>query len=414
MKFIDTKCPNCGGQIKLIPGNVMGKCENCGAELAISTDVTDRITRSFDLISQKKYISAKRILDETITLDVKNGQIYLGLLMCDLGVPSPVMLSNAKVDYSNNPDYIRACQFLDLESKNDLQNLCLANKKNIKKVRNTSKNEYVASELVNEFNRLGQIDVNGEKVSIINVFTSMDFSKQSEEGIIEFYKFSKQRMERMKEIYHQLSSEEKNNIEFFNEGEFLNASNIYEQIKEIIISNGLDTDETLSNVETSDDEGYEYYEDDEEFEDDEEYEDDKNLTIKLRVEEIDQEISSLNYEIGGLGLFNGAKKKELKGKIGLLEKEKNNLLINFEIKKCESIIDEQKKLISNLESTMKIKVEDAKKNFDSTPFTAFGRRKELKQIYNNLLSRYNLLKKMAQDKINDYTRHIQLLRKRLY
>lgn len=139
MKFIDAKCPNCGGQVKLIPGNAMGKCENCGAELMVSTEIEDRITRSFHLISQKKYISAKRILDETITLDVKNGQIYLGLLMCDLEVASPVMLSNANVDYSSNPNYIRACQFLDSSSKNDLQNLCLANKSNIEKKKKSKK-----------------------------------------------------------------------------------------------------------------------------------------------------------------------------------------------------------------------------------------------------------------------------------
>ena len=446
MKFIDAKCPNCGGQVKLIPGNMMGKCENCGAELAVSTEVTDRITRSFDLISQKKYISAKRILDETIVLDVKNGQIYLGLLMCELEVPSPVMLSNAKVDYSSNPNYIRACQFLDSSSKNDLQNLCLTNKINIEKTKKISKNECVVSKLVNEFNRLSQIEVNGEKISIIGVFTSLDYSKQNEEKIISFYKFSKERMERMMEIYRQLSEEEKNNIEYFNEEEFLNAVNLYNQIKEIIISNGLDQEENCSNTEykeyendeeyeeDEDDEEYEDDEDDEEYEDDEddeEYEDDEddeddesdeedvnlkneNLAITSRIKEINQEISTLNYEIGGLGLFNGAKKKELKSKIALLEREKNNLSLNFEIKKCELEIEKQKNIIFNLESNLKVKVEEAKENLDSTPFTAFGRRKELKETYKRLLTEYNFSKKNAQERIDSLNKQIHTLRKRLY
>ena len=239
MKFVDAKCPNCGGEVKLAEGSKTGKCQNCGCELQVATEVEDRITRAFDLISQKKHLAAEKILNETALLDAKNGQVYFGLLLCDLGINSPELLTMAKFDYSNNPNYIRACQFLGEPSKRELEQCCAVNKANLVKTPTARVN----TPLMQEFAETNMIDDN---FTLIGLFVNLNFNKLPEEEIIVFYKYYGNRMQKLIELFDRMSVAEKNNIEFFDPDQMKKAVDIYMILKEIM-------DEYDANVADSED-----------------------------------------------------------------------------------------------------------------------------------------------------------------
>ena len=226
MKFVDAKCPNCGGEVKLAEGSKTGKCLSCGCELQVATEVEDRITRAFDLISQKKHLAAEKILNEALLLDAKNGQVYFGLLLCDLGISSPERLPMAKFEYSNKPNYIRACQFLDAQSKSELQQCCATNQVNLAK----PPEEKINTPLMQEFTQMNTLD----GITLIGLFINLDFSKLPEDEIIDFYHACGDRMQKLIELFDSMSVVEKNNLEFFDPDQMQKAVGIYTTLKEII------------------------------------------------------------------------------------------------------------------------------------------------------------------------------------
>ena len=120
MKFVDYKCPNCGCSIKFEKGNDTGYCEYCGSTLHVETETTDKLFRAFDLISENRFVAATNLLNEVLCVDAKNGQAYLGLLLCDTECTSPMDLANTKYKFANNLNYIRALDFLPSNQKNEL------------------------------------------------------------------------------------------------------------------------------------------------------------------------------------------------------------------------------------------------------------------------------------------------------
>ena len=151
MKFVDYKCPNCGGSVKFEKGNSTGYCENCGATLHVETETTDKLFRAFDLISVNRFVAATDLLNDVLNNDVKNGQAYLGLLLCDTECTSPMDLANTKYQFANNPNYIRALDFLPENQKNELVALCNQNQIN------NSASNVAPSEAMKELSRLNGI-----------------------------------------------------------------------------------------------------------------------------------------------------------------------------------------------------------------------------------------------------------------
>ena len=287
MKFVDAKCPNCKGSIKLFPDQKSGKCEYCGAELLIETELTSRIDRAHDLINQGLFLKAAEILNETLLLDSKNGELYFGLLLCDLEAKNPQQLAQAKFDYSSNQNYVKALQFLPSDSKNELLQLCLQNtlyqqqKQTAKQVNN------VKSPLVEEFERINVLpDSNG---SLTFAYVITDFSTFTDKMVLGFYLKTRDAMRRIIELNETLTAQEKSTMYAFDQVSVNKAIEIFLEIEQIIIEekNKGTFDDILKPEEPTqeddhkeDDYQEEEYEDDgydddyEEDDDDDDYEED--------------------------------------------------------------------------------------------------------------------------------------------
>ena len=229
MKFVDYKCPNCGGSVKFEKGDSSGYCENCSATLHVETETTDKLFRAFDLISTNRFVAATDLLNEVLNDDVKNGQAYLGLLLCDTECTTPVSLANTKYQFANNPNYIRALDFLSENQRNELVALCNQNQIN------NSTSNVAPNEAMKELTRLnGIIVANG--FTAVQIYFGTDFSTKDENVVIQIYHESKEHMEKMISLYRTLNDEEKKRLVNFNISEFEGAVDTYLQIKEIVSS----------------------------------------------------------------------------------------------------------------------------------------------------------------------------------
>ena len=275
MKFVDAKCPNCKGSIKLYPDQKSGKCEYCGAELLIETELTSRIDRAYDLINQGLFLKAAEILNETLLLDSKNGELYFGLLLCDLEAKNPQQLARAKFDYSSNPNYVKALQFLPNDSKNELLQLCLQNtlyqqqKQTAKQVNN------VKSPLVEEFERIN-VSPGSNSSSLTFAYVITDFSTFTDEMVLGFYLKTRDAMRRIIELNETLTAQEKSTMYAFDQVSVNKAIEIFLEIEQIIIEekNKGTFDHILKPEEpTQEDDGYDEDCEEEDCEE-EDYEDD--------------------------------------------------------------------------------------------------------------------------------------------
>lgn len=119
----------------------------------------------------------------------------------------------------------------------------------------------------------------------------------------------------------------------------------------------------------------------------------------------------LNYELGGLGLFAGSRKKEIKEK--LANNEKELVLLNADVD--IAVLEGKKALmlafLDDLEKNKKPLVDEAKAKFDATPITAFGRRKELKEEYRRLNDDYVFQKGDFEGKIKTYETELAKVKK---
>ena len=245
MKFVDYKCPNCGGSVKFEKGNSTGYCENCGATLHVETETTDKLFRAFDLISVNRFVTATDLLNDVLNNDVKNGQAYLGLLLCDTECTSPMDLANTKYQFANNPNYIRALDFLPENQKNELVALCNQNQIN------NSASNVAPSEAMKELSRLNGIVI-AKGFTAVQLYYGSDFSTKDENVVIQFYHETTEHMEKMISLYSTLSDEQKNQIANFNTTEFEGAVDTYLQIKEIISSLSQNDSNTVDSNNSSD------------------------------------------------------------------------------------------------------------------------------------------------------------------
>lgn len=239
MKFVDAKCPNCGGTVKLLPDGKSGKCENCGAELQIETEITDRLTRAFDLIFQQRFLAAEKCLNEVLNLDSKNGQAYLGLLLCDLSLRSPELLVQTKLDYSNSPNFIRACQFLDEQQKNDLLQCCAINQNNLIAAKNKQNQISYPTPLMEEFSECDRLESNGQTFSLIGSVASINFDELSDEQIVRLFTNIQDKMRKLIDINSRLSDEEKTHLKFYDAEKTADVINIFLEIEKALKESGL-------------------------------------------------------------------------------------------------------------------------------------------------------------------------------
>lgn len=229
MKFVDYKCPNCGGSVKFEKGNSTGFCENCGTTLHVETETTDKLFRAFDLISVNRFVAAADLLNDVLNNDVKNGQAYLGLLLCDTESTSPLDLATTKYAFINNPNYIRALDFLPENQRNELVALCNQNQKN------NSTSNVAPNEAMKELARLNGIII-AKGFTAVQLYYGSDFSTKDENVVIQFYHETTEHMEKMISLYGTLTDDQKKQIANFNVTEFEGAVDTYLQIKEIIAS----------------------------------------------------------------------------------------------------------------------------------------------------------------------------------
>ncbi len=142
MKLFKIECPNCGGKILVDDDKEKGVCVCCDSEFFFEDEVkklqkknADEIANlvdlSFDLIEQRKYISAEKIIDDGLKIYPYSGKLYLAKLMVDLSINDLEKLSNYGKDYSKNQNYKRAIKYLFDDERNKLLNYCELNKANI-------------------------------------------------------------------------------------------------------------------------------------------------------------------------------------------------------------------------------------------------------------------------------------------
>ena len=227
MKFVDYKCPNCGGSVKFEKGNSTGFCENCGATLQVETETTDKLFRAFDLISVNRFVTATELINEVLSVDVKNGQAYLGLLLCDTESTSPLHLATTKYSFINNPNYIRALDFLPENQRNELIALCNQNPAN------NNSSIVRPNEAMKELARLNGIII-AKGFTAVQLYYGSDFSTKDESVVIQFYHETTEHMEKMISLYNTLNDEQKKQITNFSITEFEGAVDTYLQIKEIV------------------------------------------------------------------------------------------------------------------------------------------------------------------------------------
>lgn len=229
MKFVDCKCPNCGSGFRLQKGDSIIVCESCESTLHIEPDTTDKLFRAFDLIEAHRYIAATNLLNEILNVDAKNGQVYLGLLLCDTECMSIKELASTRYSFENNHNYKRAIEFLPTDKRNELISLCYENQ-----AKNRAKN-IMPTENMLEFARLNEIKF-VDNYTPAQIYFSLDFSTIDESAVIDFYNKTTLHMEKMISLYNMLSIQERQGISNFIIDEFEIAVDVYLQIKKIIES----------------------------------------------------------------------------------------------------------------------------------------------------------------------------------
>ena len=101
-----------------------------------------------------------------------------------------------------------------------------------------------------------------------------------------------------------------------------------------------------------------------------------------RIEENRKRIVELQYERGGLGIFDGKRKKEIKNEIDSLYDENSAIYIKREIRKIEAKINGINEDIKAVNDKYLPIIETAEQELTKTAFTAFKRRIELKSTIN--------------------------------
>lgn len=401
MKYVEYKCPNCGGSIKYEKGMTIGTCENCGAMLSVEADITDKLFRAYDLINQKRFTGAKDLLNECVTEEVKNGQVYLGLLLCDTECATPSELATTKYKFANNPNYLRAVNFLFDEQKEELIKLCKENE-SLPVEQDVPVKPLVHTERMDEFLSLYYKKISKHGLTLVGLYNLTDFSAMTERQVIGFYQGTKSNMDEMISIYEQLSQDEKDGIGEVDRKEFSSAVGVFREIGKIIEAIPAETlaeilspaqntsveetrqddededyDDDLNEGEYDEVEGEDDGYDDDETEDDgydEKFNDDHSQNLAC----IEEEINAAESELGKLGLFNGGKRKELKSKLKNLYLQKDILLTKRDIALYENKLNDLKNELAKTEQGLMDDINVLKGKISALPFTAISKKREFK------------------------------------
>lgn len=234
MRFVDAKCPNCGGNVHLNSEKKIGICENCGSELSVATELTSRIARATDLLSQRNFIAAKKVLDEILLLDPNRREGYVGMLLCDLGIPAPRDLVNVGFDFSNNPNYLRALACSDERERNVLTTLCSMNQSRIKPPPTQSVVKTDLSPKAERFLKANTVKLKDSECTLIGLFLLADFETKDDKETLEIFKNYEPMMLEMIAAYHDLDDTEKGRIPFLDDREAKRAIALFEGMKKIV------------------------------------------------------------------------------------------------------------------------------------------------------------------------------------
>ena len=233
MNLESTRCPICGGNIEIEANLTIYECAFCGNKLNIkkeNKEIDNHLSIAFDMLSHRNYIGAKFKFNEIMGMDSQNGEVYLGLLMCSLCVPSKEKLNSAKSDYSNNPNYLKACELLDTEQSAKLKALCNENNEKLQNAKKT----FSPTDNMRLFKEANIVYINGKYYSVYSYFAGIDFDQMSEETIVSMYEVFKKNMGEAIRIFAKLSTEEINHLQYFNAQEWERGKQVFYAIKEAL------------------------------------------------------------------------------------------------------------------------------------------------------------------------------------
>ena len=104
-------------------------------------------------------------------------------------------------------------------------------------------------------------------------------------------------------------------------------------------------------------------------------------------------------------------RKEIKTRLNEIQNTLSNNTAKTDIASLTFELDHINAAMADLMANEKTRVDKAKAEFDATPFTAFGRRKELKQTYQTLNEQYLAKKTAYENQIKTLTTEINKIKK---
>ncbi len=135
--------------------------------------------------------------------------------------------------------------------------------------------------------------------------------------------------------------------------------------------------------------------------------------VKEAIDAIDDKISELSHEIARLGMFQMAKKKELKEQKKELEIQSHNMEIDLKISEKKKYIAENELELQEIERDEKPLAMAIKKKLSETAFTAFKEKSKLKKEYNSAKFQYENSENNAKLRIKETNKEIAKLQKEL-
>ena len=119
-----------------------------------------------------------------------------------------------------------------------------------------------------------------------------------------------------------------------------------------------------------------------------------------KMDQIEKKMGEIEYERGGLGLFNFQRKKELRARMRELKKEQNDLMLEKETGTFDQKVNDFVARANELEEEFKSRFVPIQQELESTALTAFKRTKELKEKSDVLEQLYESEKKPLVEAIN--------------
>ena len=245
MKTVIFSCPFCGEKMDLFNCGKMVRCLRCGREITLQIEIDNRLKKAFQCIANSQYREAYTFLDEANTIDSEDGQVYFAMLLCDLSVNSANKLTKVGFDFRNMPNYQNAMKYLDPASKDELQQCAIMNAQYMASLNNAAKS--YPTPLMDEFNKANTIVANGMNCSLISAISfHLDKDISVKRPLIEPFMAQ---MDRVIQLYKQLSQDEINNLSFFDDTQAKQVFAKYERFKEELAQDNARREELMKQEE---------------------------------------------------------------------------------------------------------------------------------------------------------------------